>query len=65
MVKNPSCNAGDVGLITGQGTKIPCAMGQLNPGATTTKPKPVSHNESVCATTKDPAGCSEEHVCHN
>ena len=44
MVKNPSCNGRDVGLITGQGTKIPRAMGRLNPDATTTKPKPVSHS---------------------
>ena len=26
VVKNPSCNAGDVSLIPGQGTKIPHAM---------------------------------------
>ena len=28
-VKNPPCNAGDTGLIPGQGTKIPHAKGQL------------------------------------
>ena len=28
-VKNPSSNAGDVGLIPGWGTKIPHAVGQL------------------------------------
>ena len=39
MVKNPSCNAGDAGLILGQGTKIPHAAGQI----------------SLCATTKEPA----------
>ena len=38
VVKSPSCNAGDVGLIPGQGTKISHAMGQLSPGATTTEP---------------------------
>ena len=27
MVKNPPSNAGDVGLIPDQGTKIPYAMG--------------------------------------
>ena len=27
MVKNPPANAGDVGLIPGQGTKIPPAHG--------------------------------------
>ena len=30
MAKNPPYNAGDVGLIPGQGTKIPHAMGQLS-----------------------------------
>ena len=33
MVKNLPCNAGDVGLIPGQGTKIPYAAGQLSPCA--------------------------------
>ena len=34
-VKNPPCNAGDVGSIPAQGTNIPHAMGQLSPLATT------------------------------
>ena len=61
MVKNPPSNAGNEGLIPGQGTKIPSAMGQL-----TTEP---SHSgacapqleksapqleKSPCATTKSP-----------
>ena len=29
VVKNPPCNAGDVGLIPAWGTKIPPASGQL------------------------------------
>ena len=33
VVKNPSCNAGDAGLIPGQETKIPHAVGQLSPHA--------------------------------
>ena len=33
MVKNLPCNAGDVGLIPGLGTKIPYAAGQLSPCA--------------------------------
>ena len=37
VVKNPPYNAGDVGLIPGQGTKIPHATGQLSPRATTTE----------------------------
>ena len=35
VVKNPPYNAGDVGLIPGQGTKIPHATGQLSLRATT------------------------------
>ena len=31
VVKNPPYNAGDMGLIPGQGTKIPYAVGQLSP----------------------------------
>ena len=31
MVKNPPCNAGDMGLIPVQGTKIPKAVEQLSP----------------------------------
>ena len=31
VVKNPPCNAGDVGSIPGQGTKIPYAAEQLSP----------------------------------
>ena len=34
MVKNLASNAGDIGLIPGQGTKIPNAMGQLRLCAT-------------------------------
>ena len=38
VVKNLPCNAGDAGSIPGQGTKIPRAVGQLSPSATTTEP---------------------------
>ena len=37
MVKNLPSNAGDVGLIPGQGTKSPLAAGQLSLCATTTE----------------------------
>ena len=37
MVKNPPSNAGCVGSIPGQGTKIPHAEGQLSLCATTTE----------------------------
>ena len=30
VVKNPPANAGDAGLITGHGTKIPQALGHLS-----------------------------------
>ena len=40
MVKNLPCNAGNVDMIPGQGTRIPHAAEQLNPHATT--------RESVC-----------------
>ena len=54
-VKSLPCNAGDVGLIPGQGTKIPHATEQLSPHASTREPayhklwspctlKPMSHN---------------------
>ena len=36
-VKSPPYNAGDMGLITGQGTRIPHAVGQLGPRATITE----------------------------
>ena len=36
-VKNTPCNAGDVGSIPGQGTKIPHTLGQLSPHLTVRK----------------------------
>ena len=43
VVENPSCSAGDPGLIPGQGIKIPHAMGQLYPQLE----KPVPHTEDL------------------
>ena len=40
VVKNLPANAGGTGSIPGLGTKIPHAMGQLNPCTTTTEPMP-------------------------
>ena len=51
-VKIPLCNAGDVGTIPGQGTRILHAVGQLSPHATTTEP--VLQLESPCNAMKDP-----------
>ena len=49
MVKNLPCNAGDVGSIPNQGTKIPHAVEQLSPRATITEPRCLS----PCATTRE------------
>ena len=38
MVKNPPSNAGDVGSIPGQRTRIPHAAGKPRPCAATTEP---------------------------
>ena len=35
VIKNPPCNAGDMGSILGRGTKIPHAAEQLSLSATT------------------------------
>ena len=39
VVKNLPCNAGEVGLIPGWGTKIPHATEQLRPCATAREPE--------------------------
>ena len=47
VVKNPPCNAGDVGSISGRGAKTPHAMEQLTLCAATIEPvclELVSHN---------------------
>ena len=50
VVENPPSNAGDTSSISGQGTKIPHAVGQLSP---------------CMATTEPPGHCNEEPVCPN
>ena len=40
VVKNPPANTGDMGSIPGQGTRVPHAVEQLSPSATT--------RESLC-----------------
>ena len=52
VVKNPPSNAGDMGLIPGRGTKIPHAMGQLSPHATTTKAACLTERHRVPQTTE-------------
>ena len=44
VVKNAPCNAGDMGSIPGQGTKIPHAERQLSPGSTT-RENPMGHKK--------------------
>ena len=46
MVENLPSNAGDMGSISGGGTKIPHAAGQLNLCATTTEPVPLKEREA-------------------
>ena len=41
-VKNPPCNAGEVGSIPGQRTRIPQAVEKPSPNLTTTEPQPES-----------------------
>lgn len=48
MIKDLPSNAGDIGLITGQGTKTPRDTGQLSPHTPTTEPlgsKPAHRNK--------------------
>ena len=64
VVKNLPSNAGDKGSIPGQGTKIPHAMGQLSPCATTTEPtcsgaRVPQLERSLCITTR------KKPTCHN
>ena len=46
VVKNPPSNAGDIGSIPDQGTKIPHAARQLSPWATSTE-KPARQNKRL------------------
>ena len=59
MVKNSPCNAGDVGSIPGQGTKIPHAKKQPSLSNAATEPSRSrahgSQLEGPSATMKDPA----------
>ena len=64
MVKNLSSNAGDVGSIPGQGTKIPYAMGQQSPRSTAPDPLrsvPTCHNmRSACTMARSPCTATRE-----
>ena len=55
VVKNLPCNAEVTGSISGRGTKIPHASGQLSPSP----PQAEKHKQTKAARCKeDPAGCS-------
>ena len=49
MVKNPSCGAGNLGSVSGEGTKILHGGEQLSPHATTIEPA----LQSLSATTRE------------
>ena len=59
VVKNLPCNAGDVGSIPGQGTKIPHAAGQRSLRATTTELVRLNERGQVPQTTEPtcPGAC--------
>ena len=70
VVKNRSCKAGDAGLISRPGTKIPHAMGQLSPHAATTEPtRSGAHasqlERSLCTATKSPHTTTKDPTCCN
>ena len=52
MVKNPPSDAGDMGSIPGQGTKIPHAAGPLGPHTTTTELTHLNKTARVPQTTE-------------
>ena len=63
MVKNPLSNAGDTGVISGQGTKIPHAVGQLNQYARPTEPTHSGALETQLE--RRPRTTVKEPICHN
>ena len=77
VVKNPPCNAGDVGSIPSQETEIPHAAGQLSSCAMTIELVSLKEKArgpqlqspcpwSPCVTTREkPDHRNEETVCHN
>ena len=60
VVNNPLSNAGDVGLIPGQGIKTTHTLGQLSLGVTTTE---CYNQEKPTCTPKDPHAATETQCC--
>ena len=62
VLKNSPCNAGELGLVPGWGTKISHAVEQPSPCDATTEPVHsgacVPQLESPCAATEGPMCCS-------
>ena len=70
MVKDPPSDAGDVGSIPGQRTKMPHGEGQLSQRAATTEPTCSGAQEpqlerSLHATTKSPSTTTKDPTCRN
>ena len=61
MVKNPPCNAGNMGLIPGQGTKVPHAVEQL--GTCATAAEPALCNSRVCMSDSQDSACLDKTQC--
>ena len=66
VVKNPPYNTGDLGLIPGQGTKIPYATGQLSPVPLNESPR-ACKLQSPRTTTRErkPTLLNEDPLCLN
>ena len=62
MVKNAPSNAGDGGSIPSQWTKVPHAVGQLTPRATTTELVHLNERARVLKTTEPT--CSGARTAH-
>ena len=67
MVENPPSSGGDTGLISGWGTNIPHATGQLSPWTTITEPEcPQAHatqqEKAVCCSRESP--CAPAELAH-
>ena len=56
VVKNPTCHTEEVGSIPNQGTKIPHAMEQLSPRATTEPMQSRAHESQL----EDPMCLSQD-----
>ena len=61
VVRNPPCDAGGVGSISGRGIEIPQAAEQLSPCAVAIEPT----LRSLCAKTREPGHCNEGPTRHS